>query len=48
MAFILPKGIVVNSPDLNLSIERINAQPLDLEDIAKFWKGTLPHAITGQ
>lgn len=48
MAFILPKGIVVNSPDIEGSIERINGQPLDLEDIAKFWKGSLPHAVKGQ
>jgi len=40
MALILPKGIVVNSPEATLSIERINAEPLDLADIAKFWKGT--------
>ena len=36
---ILPKGIVVNSPEIEGQIERINAEPLDLADIAKFWKG---------
>ncbi|RFU32407.1 hypothetical protein B7463_g3920, partial [Scytalidium lignicola] len=38
MSLILPKGIVVNSPGLNLSIEKINQEPLELTDIAKFWK----------
>jgi hypothetical protein len=40
MSWILPKGIVVNSPQVQGSIERINTEPLDLADIAKFWKGT--------
>lgn len=40
MALILPKGVFVNSPEVNGSIERIDAEPLDLADIAKFWKGT--------
>jgi hypothetical protein len=39
MALILPKGIVVNSPQIGSTIERINTEPLDLADIAKFWKG---------
>jgi len=39
MSWILPKGIVRNSEGLNGSIERINQEPLDLADIAKFWKG---------
>lgn len=38
MSWILPKGIVVNSPEIEGSIERINTEPLDLADIAKFWK----------
>ncbi|PQE18062.1 DUF1752 domain protein [Rutstroemia sp. NJR-2017a BVV2] len=38
MALILPKGIVVNSPQIGSTIERINTDPLDLADIAKFWK----------
>lgn len=37
---ILPKGIVVNAPDLNLQIERIDREPLAREDIARFWKGS--------
>lgn len=39
MSWILPKGIVRNSPGIEGSIERINTEPLDLADIAKFWKG---------
>jgi hypothetical protein len=39
MSWILPKGIVVNSPGIEGSIERINTEPLDLADIANFWKG---------
>ncbi|KAM3083886.1 hypothetical protein ACMFMG_002006 [Clarireedia jacksonii] len=38
MSLILPKGIVVNSPQIGSTIERINTDPLDLADIAKFWK----------
>jgi hypothetical protein len=45
MALILPRGVFLNSPDIAGSIERINAEPLDLEDIAKFWKGSLPHVV---
>ncbi len=39
MALILPKGIVVNSDQINESIERIAAEPLDQAEIAEFWKG---------
>ncbi|QSZ37092.1 hypothetical protein DSL72_009184 [Monilinia vaccinii-corymbosi] len=38
MALILPKGIVVNSPQIGSTIERIQNDPLDLADIARFWK----------
>ncbi|KAF7935709.1 hypothetical protein EAE99_002689 [Botrytis elliptica] len=38
MALILPKGIVVNSPQIGSTIERIKNDPLDLADIARFWK----------
>jgi hypothetical protein len=41
MSLILPKGFVVNSPEIEGSIERINAEPLDLAEIANFWKGNL-------
>lgn len=41
MALILPKGIVVNSPQIGSTIERIKNDPLDLADIARFWKGTV-------
>jgi hypothetical protein len=40
MSWLLPKGIVINSPEIEGSIERNNTEPLDLADIAKFWKGT--------
>ena len=40
MSLILPKGFVKNSEEINGSIERIDQEPLDLADIAKFWKGT--------
>lgn len=49
MSWLLPKGIVINSPEIEGSIERNNTEPLDLADIAKFWKGTaalgLPPAL---
>jgi hypothetical protein len=46
MSLILPKGIVVNnSPYIEGSIERISTEPLDLADIAKFWKGRT--SVTG-
>ncbi|KAL2062201.1 hypothetical protein VTL71DRAFT_6467 [Oculimacula yallundae] len=38
MALILPKGIVVNSDQVNESIERIASEPLDQAQIAEFWK----------
>ncbi|KAK0105125.1 hypothetical protein ONS95_004513 [Cadophora gregata] len=38
MALILPKGIVVNSDEINESIEKIASEPLDAAEIAKFWK----------
>ncbi|ESZ93066.1 hypothetical protein SBOR_6541 [Sclerotinia borealis F-4128] len=37
MALILPKGIVVNSPQIGSTIEGINS-PLDPAEIARFWK----------
>ena len=40
MSLILPRGFVVNDPQLEGNIERINTEPLDLADIARFWKGT--------
>jgi len=45
MALILPKGVFVNSPDISGSIERINTEPLDLAEIAKFWKGSCMHSF---
>jgi hypothetical protein len=45
MSLILPKGIVINAPDITFSIERINTEPLDLADIAKFWKGTTEKSL---
>ncbi|KAH8647438.1 hypothetical protein BGZ60DRAFT_228931 [Tricladium varicosporioides] len=38
MAMILPKGIVVNSPQIAPSIERSDEAPLEPEQIARFWK----------
>ncbi|KAL3418961.1 hypothetical protein PVAG01_09182 [Phlyctema vagabunda] len=38
MAMILPKGIVVNSPEIEGQIERIDREPLKREEIARFWK----------
>ncbi|KAG4427358.1 hypothetical protein IFR05_017159 [Cadophora sp. M221] len=38
MALILPKGIVVNSDQINESIERIAKEPLDQARIAEFWR----------
>jgi len=47
MSMILPRGIVVNAASLNSDIERINQEPLDLADIAKFWKGTSTKSSVG-
>lgn len=41
MALILPKGIVVNTPQISGDIERIDKEPLASEELAKFWKGKL-------
>lgn len=41
MALILPKGLVVNTSEIEGHIERINAEPLDPSEIANFWKGIL-------
>lgn len=40
MSTILPKGIVVNSPQISGDIEKIDREPLSLEEVAKLWKGT--------
>jgi hypothetical protein len=40
MALILPKGIVVNSDQIEGNIGSIDAEPLDEADIAKVWKGS--------
>lgn len=40
MAMILPKGIVVNSPQVSRSIEELEKNALSNADIARFWKGT--------
>ena len=47
MALILPKGFVVNSPDIEGQIEKINAAPLNIEEIAKFWKGNFAQVTKG-
>jgi hypothetical protein len=44
----LPKGIVVNTPEIEGNIERIATEPLDLADIAKFWKGTVDRYLSGR
>ncbi|KAH6667139.1 hypothetical protein B0J14DRAFT_676819 [Halenospora varia] len=38
MSLILPKGFVVNHPGIVGIIEKISAAPLDLAEIANFWK----------
>ncbi|KAG0645109.1 hypothetical protein D0Z07_9255 [Hyphodiscus hymeniophilus] len=38
MAFILPKGVFKNAANVEGSIESVATQPLDLDDIAKFWR----------
>ena len=35
----MPKGIVVNTREISGDIERIDREPLALEEIAKLWKG---------
>jgi hypothetical protein len=45
MAMILPKGIVRNAPEVEGSIERIDAEPVDPADIAKLWKGILVKSL---
>lgn len=39
MSSILPKGIVVNTPEISGDIQKIDREPLALEEIAKLWKG---------
>jgi len=39
MSSILPKGIVVNTPEISGDIQKIDREPLAPEEIAKFWKG---------
>lgn len=39
MSLILPKGIVVNTPEISGDIQKIDREPLAPEEIAKFWKG---------
>jgi hypothetical protein len=39
MSSILPKGIVVNTREISGDIQKIDREPLALEEIAKFWKG---------
>jgi hypothetical protein len=39
MSSILPKGIVVNTPEISGDIQRIDREPLAIEEIAKLWKG---------
>ena len=36
---ILPKGIVVNTAGISGDIEKIDREPLAVEEIAKLWKG---------
>jgi hypothetical protein len=39
MSLILPKGFVVNSREIGGVVERINAETLDLTQIARLWRG---------
>jgi hypothetical protein len=39
MSLILPKGIIVNTAGISGDIERIDREPLAIEEIAKLWKG---------
>jgi hypothetical protein len=39
MSSFLPKGIVVNTPEISGDIQKIDREPLAPEEIAKFWKG---------
>jgi hypothetical protein len=39
MSSILPKGIVVNTPEISSDIQKIDREPLAVEEIAKLWKG---------
>lgn len=40
--FILPKGFVHNSPEIEGDIAKSAAEPLTLADIGKMWKGRMP------
>lgn len=35
----LPKGIVVNTPEISGDVQRILEEPVAAETIAHFWKG---------
>lgn len=48
MSMILPKGIVVNSPRAQSSIEELDANPVGEADIARFWKGTAIMLLMGK
>jgi hypothetical protein len=39
MSSILPKGIVVNTAEISGDIEKIDREPLAVDEIAKLWKG---------
>ena len=41
----MPKGIVVNTPGISGDIQKIDREPLAIEEIAKFWKGKRTNAL---
>jgi len=47
MALILPKAIVINSPQIEGQIESIDAEPLDLGDICQILESNLAHVMSG-
>jgi len=43
---LLPKGIVVNAPNIEQSIERLAGEPVDGADIERMWKGILVNSLS--
>jgi len=48
MAMILPKGIIVNSPQIEGQFEQLDAQPVGDADLARLWRGNVANIETKQ
>jgi len=43
---LLPKGIVVNAPHIEQSLERKAGEPVNGDDIERMWKGILVNSLS--